>query len=172
MIISLLVFGASYRFHNVDVKFIYNLILYYIGIITGRKKTLFLKIIKNTWFQLFSIILFAVLLCFSIKSGKSMLSIASWFAGVCAFLSISVILERIVMPSSWWVRFIGSCTYATLSYYLFHRFFYWVATQWVSFPTFQLLIYLFVVVFPIGWYLSFLIQKLYDKIWANRKHKT
>lgn len=169
MIISLLIFYLYYRFHGMDLKFLYNLILYYIGIIAGRNKTIFLGIINNIWLQFSGIILFAVILYFSYKFEKNLLDIASWFVGVWALLSISALLERLVARSLGWVRFIESCAYATLSYYLFHRVFYWFATQWVNLSTVQLFVYLFIFIFPLGWLVSYHIQKQYDRIVAGKK---
>lgn len=167
MVFSLLLATVCLRFYGMDLRFLYNLVLYYIGIMAGRNKTLFLRILTNSWLQLLSVSIFAVLLYSSIKYGRFFLRVVSWFAGVWALLSISAFIERIVIKSFWWVSFIKRCAYASLSYYLFHRVFYWFATQWVNFSTIELFVYLFIGVFPLGWYLSYLIQKLYDEIVTN-----
>lgn len=161
MIMSLTVVILFYVFHGMDSRFPYNMLLYYIGIIAGHNTDKFLKILGMRWLQVVSIIVYAFILIFSVWTGNKMLGALSWIVGVWAILSLSVLLEMCKRFSTFYKVVLWGA-YGSMAYYLFHRFFYWLATEHISLSSEWMFLYLFIIVFPIGWIVSYRIQKTYD----------
>lgn len=151
-----------------DSRFPYNMLLYYAGIIAGRDKDKFLLLLRTKWLWVISILGFVVLLALSERMGNKLIGLMSWFAGVGAILSLSSMIEMFTKNSRF-IRIVLSGAYGSMAYYLFHRFFYWLATERVCMSSEWMFLYLFVVIFPLGWVASFWIQKGYDSVMRHFK---
>ena len=94
---------------------------------------------------------------------SKLISAFSWPLGVWAVLSISFIIADVLNSEKCKYLFsVGA--YATLVYYLYHRLFYYFATNWIEIHGLPMFLYLFICIFPLGWIASYWIQKLYDLI--------
>lgn len=171
-VVILLFFCLLSRIIRVDLRFLYNLMLYLLGIsvasfkFEGMKGYRFLK-----WVGIVvSLLVYSYLLCnLSVKNGL-LFSLVTNVFGVFALVSLASLLMKIVPADN---RAISFMSFASMSCYLFHRFTYWLCLQLYN-PDDLLskTLYLVLIAFPVGLVFAFYVQKLYDVIALNIQKKS
>lgn len=149
-----------------DERFIYNYVMYCLGIIISKKTSLFNKLSNYKWLIccVFIYITFAIILYYRYMT--PLLNVLS-FIGVWMLLSISFCMEKFTSNHTF-KRVVEYISYASMSLYLFHRLFYYIAMKVVEFDSVLLSFsYLFLIAFPIGLFMSYEIQQFYDKSFKN-----
>lgn len=146
---------------DVDTRFIYNLCFYCLGIILGSE----IRIVKySNKIMCLLIILYAVLLLalnyFSIINSYVVLILGG--IGVFIIFGFSACIDS---KSKIIRKVLNILSYSSMVLYLFHRLFYWCGETLCnpSEPMLKLA-YLLCVVFPISVFISYWIQKGYDKL--------
>lgn len=154
----------SYKlFFNIESTFIYNLIFYFAGIIVARQyKMGFYNFVSNKNWLFCGLLTYLLLAIVTKYHYSSFLYYFISFLGIYVILSVSFCIEKRVNDGclKHGIEFIS---YTSMSFYLFHRLFYYFAINILhTNSTYMLLMFLLLVAFPIGLFLSYIIQKAYD----------
>ena len=167
----LLFFCLLSRIIRVDLRFLYNLMLYLFGICVASvrfdqwKGHRYIK-----WVGIvLTLLVYSYLLCNLSTKNSLLFSMATNVFGVFALVSLASLLMKVLPNDS---RVISFMSFTSMSCYLFHRFTYWLCLQ--LFNPKDLLsksLYLVLVAFPVGLVFSYYIQKLYDVIVINIQKK-
>ena len=159
-IIIILLFAIYSKFFILDIRFLYNLCLYLLGLCIASKKDYVLNFFsdkRTLGVSVFLYVAFLISLCFVDNDNYKI-----WMSniGVIAILSSSFSLEKKIKNKS----IISFLSYISLSFYLFHRFTYKICIFiWHPQNKFVLLLYLLIVAIPIGVAVAYWIQKKYDQ---------
>lgn len=149
--------------YNIDNRLPFNLLLYIVGIIVARRfqKKMFIFLSKKKWIicclssYLFGII---ILIIHYNTFAFYMLS----FIGAWMLLSLSFFIDSF-SSNACLRKSVEYVSYASMSFYLFHRLFYYFAMDLYAIDSaWGILLLLTMIVFPAGLVLSYQIQKIYD----------
>ena len=163
--------------HPIDWRFLFNMLLYLVGLVSSPNVDW--KFENCKWIKWFVAVLYVGLLSVTFfKSPNVLFKRTSAFVGVFALLFVCEFIANMVFRhnASDVVSPIGSLiknvSYASMACYMFHRFFFWAgemiwnpSTAWVKW------LYMAGAVFPVMLVLSFYIQKGYDSIIEKTTNK-
>ena len=167
--VILVFFSILSRIIYVDLRFLYNLMLYLLGVCAASFKFDWLK--KASYYKwggvIGSLLLYFALYCKLATESGFLYRMVTNVSGVFALLSFAYLVKKI-MPSN--SKLIYFFSYSSMSCYLFHRFTYWLCLTLYN-PNDLLVksLFLFLFAFPIGLAFAYYIQKLYDTILLRNK---
>lgn len=152
------------RLINVDLRFLYNLMLYLFGVCVASFNFDLIK--KSPYLRrggvILSLSVYCIMLC-GLKSNSGLLyTMSTNLIGILTLVSLAGIVMQIVPTES---KIVSFFSYVSMSCYLFHRFTYWLCL--LLFNPENLIIktlYLLLIAFPVGLVFSYYIQKSYDKL--------
>lgn len=145
-----------------DIRFIYNISLYILGLIVADKINFTINTLRNKQVCFTMVLIYSLGLIFlHLNEINSLPSIVFSYCGVIAIFSISVVIEQYIKTK----KIISLLSYISLSFYLFHRFTYWLLLAiWHPDNIYILTLYLVLVAFPLGAVFAYLMQKMYDAV--------
>lgn len=165
----ILLFGLLKLFIHVDIRFIFNLFFYCLGLVMSGIKIGYISKTdhSNIWFHIVIIVAFVAVLLLTNRWFPNSISFFSVSAlGVVALFSLSNLLSNIHNKA--FFKIVGFVSYASMVCYMFHRFFYWVGLELCSpAETIWKIVYL-EIVFIFGLVVSYFIQCGYDRIFVKK----
>ena len=164
----LVIFGILYGGGYCDIRLIFNFLCYTIGLCLSKSKywwnDLGEHILSNRIVDLSIIILYPSVLMFggSLLLNPLMKALISLF-GVAFVLAISFLIGGLKNKTV--SKVFSNISYTSMALYLFHRLFYFIGLSVFEpeLPLFKAL-YMLLILFPIGYILSYFVQKTYDSI--------
>lgn len=173
---SILIFLAIVvlsRFIYVDSRFIYNLFAFLVGVcyVNYEDRVLAIKPSSLKMKILFSVLIFSVYLTAFL--GLNVIDNSFLYRRIVDLLGILVliIIANLINPDRF-KKTISLLSYLSMSFYLFHRFTYWICLNiYEPQGTVMLLLYLLFIAVPIGICFAYYVQKLYDNIVSKMVNK-
>lgn len=165
-IIFLVIGIIDYLFHSVDARIYYYYIVYFIGIVCAQYASEKSKLLSNSN-VVFIIALLIYLIVFYMlffHTEKRLIMMAEGYLGIFVILNICSRIEKMVEKRDRFKELISFLSYASMCAYLFHREIYWLLLK-IKHPqtNWGTILYLFFIGVPIVFFLSYYIQKYYDK---------
>lgn len=185
VIVYALLLGIRVLIPTTDIRFLFNVFFYMVGMVSSSCFDWKMDFRRGTLVKILFILVFILILCIGqmhdIYHHKLIRRIVGG-VGVFPLLFVCEYISNLFFDSvkgikdGWKGRIgqlIGSVSYASMVCYMFHRLFFW-AGEIVWNPSAHWLKWLYMagVVFPIMLFLSFYIQKWYDKIIKNFEKKS
>lgn len=173
--VVLIVWFIRNYIHPVDFRFLFNMSLYIVGLVTAPYFNW--KFENRKWIKWVVVVFFVGLLSVTFfKTPNVLFKRTSAFVGVFALLFVCEYIANIVFShnASNVVSPIGSLiknvSYASMACYMFHRFFFWAGEMiWNPSTVWLKWLYMAGVVFPVMLVLSYYIQFGYDKLMQGFK---
>lgn len=173
--VLLIVWFIRNYIHPVDFRFLFNMSLYIVGLVTAPY--LNWKFENRKWIKLVIVVFFVGLLSVTFfKTPNVLFKRTSAFVGVFALLFVCEYIANMVFRhnASNVVSPIGSLiknvSYASMACYMFHRFFFWAGEMiWNPSTVWLKWLYMAGAVFPVMLVLSYYIQFGYDKLMQGFK---
>ncbi len=161
--------------HPLDFRFLFNMSLYIVGLVTAPYFNW--KFENRKWIKWVVVVFFVGLLSVTfLKTPNVLFKRTSAFVGVFALLFVCEYIANMVFRhnASNVVSPIGSLiknvSYASMACYMFHRFFFWAGEMiWNPSTVWLKWLYMAGVVFPVMLVLSYYIQFGYDKLMQGFK---
>lgn len=166
VIIFIMIGVIDYLFHSVDARIYYYYIVYFIGILcaqyaSDKQKDIFSS---NVMFTIIFMIYLAVFIMLYANTGGRLIMMAEGYLGIFVILSTCNRIGRRAENLNAFKTVISFLSYASMCAYLFHREVYWgLLTVYRPQTNWGTVSYLFFIGVPIVFYLSYYIQKYYDK---------
>ncbi len=167
---------ARFLFPSIDNRFVFNVFFYFVGVISASCFDWKFNTSYGTTIKTLAVVVFVLLMGVSIYYSfifRPSYQMAVGAAGVFVILFICEGVARLLFDNLnhrqnglrlLVCRLINVVSYASMSSYMFHRFFYWGAERiWNPTDTSVKWLYMVGLVFPVIIALSYMIQKLYDK---------
>ena len=174
---------TRFLFPSIDNRFVYNVFFYFVGVVSAscfdwKLDTSFGKAIK-TFVVLAFVLLVEVFTRYSLLL-TPLRQMALGAVGVFVILFICEGISKLLFNSqdvpqshikTHICRIVNIVSYASMTCYMFHRFFYWAAEKvWNPSDTTVKWLFMVGLVFPIIITFSYIIQKLYDKSVLTKKN--
>lgn len=173
--VLLMVWFIRNYIHPIDFRFLFNMSLYIVGLVTAPYFNW--KFENRKWIKWVVVVFFVGLLSVTFfKTPNVLFKRTSAFVGVFALLFVCEYIANMVFRhnASNVVSPIGSLiknvSYASMACYMFHRFFFWAGEMiWNPSTVWLKWLYMAGVVFPVMLVLSYYIQFGYDKLMQGFK---
>lgn len=163
-----MIFGVLFVKGCCDIRVVFNFLCFAMGICLSSSKYWWNsygeKLFSNRWMDFAIVLLYLGIILFAgflLRSPICKAAIS--LIGVAFVLAISFIIAKLLI--SVFDKILTHVAYSSMAVYLFHRLFYYYGLQILN-PDSPMLkaIYMIFIVFPIGYYSSYFLQKSYDSL--------
>ena len=154
-------------FHSVDPRVYYYYIVYFAGILSAKYwQSGFLKLINSKYTLLLLSIYLPLFGYLLMGKGNRILMMCEGYIGIVALLNICACVGNVLQSNRTFTKVISYLSYASMCAYLFHREVYWMlmALYTPSSNDWYIILYLFFIGVPVTFFLSYYIQRGYDKL--------
>lgn len=153
---------VDYLFHSIDPRIYYYYIVYFGGIICAKYhyyKKLNLKLL----FSISSVIYIGLFIWLT-KSGNRLIMMTEGYLGIYVILYVCNQIGKQIQNNNKLKSLISFLSFASMCAYLFHREIYWALLYlWTPKSDWGVIIYLFCIGVPLVFFISYYIQRIYDK---------
>ena len=176
-------FIARFLFPSIDNRFIFNVFFYFVGVVSASCFDWKLNTFLGKTIKMFVVLAFVLLVEVVTRYSLLLTSLRQMLLGAVGVFVIFFICEGIShllfeshndhksQIKTLACRIVHIVSYASMTCYMFHRFFYWAAEKvWNPSDTTVKWLFMAGVVFPIIITFSYMIQKLYDKSVLTKKN--
>ena len=168
---------ARFLFPSIDNRFVFNVFFYFVGVISASCFDWKFKIPYGVTIKTLVVVAVSLLVAVSIyyslfKQTSYQMLVGA--AGVFAILFLCEGIAKLLFDNRnhqqnslilFACRLINIVSYASMTCYMFHRFFFWGAERiWNPSDTTVKWLYMIAIVYPVIVALSYVIQKLYDTL--------
>ena len=177
LVIMVIIAIARYLFPSIDSRFLFNVFFYLVGVISAPCFNWRFNIPHGTSIKISAVLTFVIIVTIVMYYSMQFSNAVQMAIGAMGVFVILFVCEGIssllfdnsnVQQSVLKKRvcqLISVVSYASMTCYMFHRFFYWSAESiWNPSDTSVKWFYMIVIVFPIILVCSYAIQKVYDNL--------
>ena len=169
-VLLLSIFVVLSRFIHIDLRFIFNLLVYLLGVCaTGFEKSL-PTLTKTRGMILKALIIGLYILAFLNMGAINNVFLLRKIVDILGIFVLFIVASLIKMDRC--EKIIYKISYLSMSFYLFHRLTYWLFLEIYKPQNETVFLLYLILTVPIGMFMSFYIQKSYDIVMSVKKSKS